>query len=283
MNTFIERFKTPLKFSNNTGSLSNHTFSVKDIFHITDHPVSMGLEPPYLKRSVSTASLILTLLQEGAALVGRTNLDPLCADVIAKNPYFGDGAHHSLGSSFGSAQSVADGSVHFSLGSDSGGSIRLPAASHGLYGFKASSTLFPRDGIELLDTTIDTVGIITKDFETLLSILNTLTLLTGEQSPTLKEGEINSARIQIDELKKNILSILNLPAVILTPTLPPASIVTAFTPINIFSCLANVLDCPSLTFPVSKNESVQLTAIGRTDQESLEVLATSYSHFSKHS
>ena len=158
-------------------------FTVKDIFQIKNAPCSWGVEPPFIESAEKTATIIELLLQHGATLVGAVNLSPLSLNISPENKFFPLNVDEVVpaflnvfGSSFGSALSVAqdfngESKVDFSLGSDSGGSIRAPAASVGAYGFKGTRTLFPIDGVCLLDSELDAVGIIANDLNILRQVL----------------------------------------------------------------------------------------------------------------
>lgn len=177
MTTYIKIFSPPLESRNRKNEkLLGKRFSVKDIFSIQGEPTTCGYLPPIVASADNTSSIITSLLDAGAVCTGITNLDPLCSDLTGENPFFGTVKNPAypnlpcLGSSSGAAASVGDGSAVFALGSDSGGSIRAPAASAGLFGFKASSQFFPRDGVILQHDTIDSIGIIAKDLETIAEV-----------------------------------------------------------------------------------------------------------------
>lgn len=148
-------------------------FSVKDVFDIQGHQTSLGIKPPPFPPAQSTAAVIIELLKAGHELAAIVSLDPLGLSMSGKNPYYGDVENPTypglpcLGSSCGSAASVITGKLDFSLGTDSGGSVRAPAASVGLWSFKATSEFFPREGVQLFHPTMDTIGVIARDLKTL--------------------------------------------------------------------------------------------------------------------
>src|SRR5262249_9956421 len=112
------------------------------------------------------APVISHLRLAGAAIVGRTNLSEFAFHGIGTNPHFGTPANAfdrvarrvPGGSSSGAAISVTDRMAVVALGSDTGGSVRIPAALNGLVGFKPTKRRVPTDGVVPLSTTLDSVG-----------------------------------------------------------------------------------------------------------------------------
>jgi aspartyl-tRNA(Asn)/glutamyl-tRNA(Gln) amidotransferase subunit A len=112
------------------------------------------------------APVIARLLLAGAAIVGRTNLSEFAFHGIGTNPHFGtpanafDRAARRIpgGSSSGAAISVTDRMAVVALGSDTGGSVRIPAALNGLVGFKPTKRRVSTEGVVPLSTTLDSVG-----------------------------------------------------------------------------------------------------------------------------
>jgi len=113
------------------------------------------------------------LRRAGAALIGRTNMSEFAFSGVGINPHFGTPANPITatldsraripgGSTSGGAVSVATGAAWAALGSDTGGSIRIPAALQGLVGFKNTARLTPTDGAIPLSTTLDTTCAITR-------------------------------------------------------------------------------------------------------------------------
>lgn len=121
-------------------------FATKDLITTSSHPPLKDYLPPH------DATLVQRLRTAGALLVGKTNLPELAGDPQCNSPLFGRTnnpwaiTHTSGGSSGGSAAAVAMGFSYLDLGSDIGGSIRIPAAYCGVVGFKASEHRLPRTG-----------------------------------------------------------------------------------------------------------------------------------------
>ena len=119
----------------------------------------------------SDARVVERLRQAGAVIVGKTNMTEFAVTNTGVNVNFGTPDNPAApgclpgGSSSGAAVSVADGSVAMALGSDTGGSIRQPAALCGVCGFKPSQGRIPTDGVTPLSTTFDTVGPLARSVE----------------------------------------------------------------------------------------------------------------------
>jgi amidase len=126
------------------GPLAGLTFAVKDLFHIAGertgfgHPAWLAGHPP----ATRTAPAVTALLDAGAAMVGRTHCDELCYSLTGENVHYGAPVNVNApgripgGSSNGSAAAVAGGLVDFALGSDCGGSVRIPASYCGILGLR---------------------------------------------------------------------------------------------------------------------------------------------------
>lgn len=178
--TFTRIFELPSTLRG--GALSGSSFAVKDNMAVSGHPTSFGLLPEVVKRASQSAALVSALQESGAVPFGASNLDELCLSNNGENTFFGrvvnplDADTATLGSSCGSAAALARGHVDFALGSDFGGSIRLPAAACGVYGFKGSPAFLPRSGALLLSETLDGCGLLTKSLDDLCFILEHLKL-----------------------------------------------------------------------------------------------------------
>ncbi|KVV43230.1 amidase [Burkholderia ubonensis] len=144
--------------------------SVKDLFDVAGQVTRAGSRvldgaPP----AATDAIAVARLKRAGAVLVGRTNMSEFAFSGLGLNPHFGTprspyrrdvpgDARIAGGSSSGAAASVADGMAAVALGTDTGGSIRIPAALCGLTGFKPTASRIPRQGGVPLSTTLDSFG-----------------------------------------------------------------------------------------------------------------------------
>jgi aspartyl-tRNA(Asn)/glutamyl-tRNA(Gln) amidotransferase subunit A len=155
--------------------LAGLAVSVKDLFDVAGHPTtaaSRSLHDAPPARADATA--VARLRAAGAALTGHTNMTEFAYSGIGLNRAFGTPANPVAaaldprtpripgGSTSGGAVSVAGGAAWAALGSDTGGSIRIPAALQGLVGFKSTARLVPADGCIPLATSLDTVCAITR-------------------------------------------------------------------------------------------------------------------------
>ena len=145
--------------------------SIKDLFDVAGDVTSAG--STVLARAAPATEdcpVVARLRAAGAVLAGRTNMVEFAFSGVGINPHYGtpvnpcDPAVARIpgGSSSGAAVSVATGAALAALGSDTGGSLRIPAALCGLVGFKSTARLVPRAGAIPLSTTLDTVGAITR-------------------------------------------------------------------------------------------------------------------------
>jgi aspartyl-tRNA(Asn)/glutamyl-tRNA(Gln) amidotransferase subunit A len=145
--------------------------SVKDLFDVAGETTAAGsavlAQAPPAGRD---AAAVARLKAAGAALVGRTNMTEFAFSGVGVNPHYGTPANPCDtqvaripgGSSSGAAVSVASGAAYVALGSDTGGSIRIPAALCGVVGFKSTARLVPLDGALPLSPTLDTVSALTR-------------------------------------------------------------------------------------------------------------------------
>jgi aspartyl-tRNA(Asn)/glutamyl-tRNA(Gln) amidotransferase subunit A len=139
------------------------------------------------------AWVIDRLRAEGAILLAKTNTNELaCGDV--SNPHYGpvknpwDHSRMAGGSSSGSASAVAAGLAPFSLGTDSAGSIRIPAAYCGLAGLKPTNGLFPLDGISTVSSRMDCVGPIARTVGDLAEVMGAIAGVGPPERPVDLDG-----------------------------------------------------------------------------------------------
>jgi amidase len=153
------------------GPLAGLTFAAKDLFDVAGHTTGSG-NPTWLAThppATETASAIKALLDAGARLVGKTITDELAFSINGENVHYGTPLNSKApqripgGSSSGSASAVAGGAVPLALGTDTGGSVRVPAAFCGIYGFRPTHGRIPLDGVTPLAPSFDAVGWFTRD------------------------------------------------------------------------------------------------------------------------
>lgn len=160
---------------NAQGPLSGLDFVVKDLFDVVGLPTFAG-NPEYGQyrgMPVTNAAAADILLKAGGRLVGKTHLHELAYGITGINPHFGtpvnplDPRRIPGGSSSGSAVAVASGLVPFALGSDTAGSIRVPAGFCGIWSLRPTFDRIPVAGSVPLSPSMDTVGIFASNMETL--------------------------------------------------------------------------------------------------------------------
>jgi len=150
-----------------SGPLAGIPISVKDLFDVAGEVTTAGSKaladaPP----AIRDATAIARLRSAGAILAGRNNMSEFAYSGLGLNPHYGtprnpfDRATGRVpgGSSSGSAVAVADGISVASIGTDTGGSVRIPAALCGVTGYKPTANRVPLDGVLPLSPTLDSVG-----------------------------------------------------------------------------------------------------------------------------
>lgn len=153
------------------GPLAGLSFAVKDVFAIAGvascygNPRWLETHPP----AARTAPVVQRLLDAGARLAGLTISDELALSLTGENAHYGTPVNPRCpervpgGSSSGSAVAVASEQVDFALGTDTGGSVRVPASHTGIFGFRPTHGAVPLDGVLPLAPRFDTVGWFARD------------------------------------------------------------------------------------------------------------------------
>ncbi|WP_110885527.1 amidase [Deinococcus yavapaiensis] len=164
------------------GQLADLTFSAKDLFGVAGWPLtgSTRASLPFVEES----PVVRTLIDAGATLVGKTHLHEVALGVLGTNAFGGtrnplDAERVAGGSSGGAAASVATREVNFALGTDTGGSVRVPAAFCGVVGFKPTYGTYSARGVLPLSLTCDHVGTLSNSTEVLARVHE---VLTSEQA-----------------------------------------------------------------------------------------------------
>ncbi len=159
---------------------TNKLIALKDIHAWKDYGVSMGSKMLEDYISSYDSEVVRLLKEDGYNIVGRLNLDEFAMGSTNLTSYFGgvDNAHDanavSGGSSGGSAYAVAKGLVPVATGTDTGGSVRQPAAFNGVYGMKPTYGVISRYGTLSFASSFDTVGILSNTIEDNIATLETL-------------------------------------------------------------------------------------------------------------
>lgn len=154
-----------------TGPLAGVTIAVKDNVDVAGMPTGHGSPLFDADRAAADAPAVAQLRSAGAAIVAKTNMTPLACGTDGRNPHVGNvlnplnPAHHPGGSSSGSASAVAAGLVDIALGSDTGGSIRVPAAACGVVGLKPTYGRVSTDGMGVCARSLDHLGPLARTVE----------------------------------------------------------------------------------------------------------------------
>ena len=153
------------------GPLAGLTFAAKDLFDVAGQPTGGGNHDWARWRPVPDkhAWAVRTLLNAGAALIGKTITDEVSLGILGENAFDGTPLNPKApdrvpgGSSSGSASAVASGLCDTALGTDTGGSVRVPASFCGLYGIRPTHDRLPLDGMLPQAPTSDTTGWFARD------------------------------------------------------------------------------------------------------------------------
>ncbi|RWP42298.1 MAG: amidase [Mesorhizobium sp.] len=147
------------------GPLDGTILSIKDLFDVAGEPTTAGsLLLSTAAPALRDAVIVRRLRQAGAVIFGKTNMTEFAFTAIGVNPHYGtpgnatDTGRIAGGSSSGAGVSVAEGTSEISIGSDTGGSVRIPAALNGVVGFKPTARRVSRVGVFPLSDTFDSIG-----------------------------------------------------------------------------------------------------------------------------
>lgn len=156
-----------------TGPLAGCTFAVKDVFHVKGGVTGFG-HPDWLRThgvASQTATVVQQLLDAGATMIGKTISDELAYSLSGQNYHYGtpinprDHSRVPGGSSSGSASAVAGNLVDFALGTDCGGSVRIPASYCGLFGIRPTHGRVSLNGAIPFAPSFDCVGWFARDID----------------------------------------------------------------------------------------------------------------------
>jgi len=152
------------------GPLDGVIVTIKDLFDVAGEPTRAGSQvlAEEAAPAGADAAVVQRLRAAGAVIVAKTNMTEFAFSGIGANPHFGtpgnpcDRARVPGGSSSGAGVAVADGLCDIGIGTDTGGSVRIPAALCGVVGWKPSRQRVPTDGAFPLSKTLDSIGPIAK-------------------------------------------------------------------------------------------------------------------------
>jgi aspartyl-tRNA(Asn)/glutamyl-tRNA(Gln) amidotransferase subunit A len=175
------RIDSEIAQGNNPGVLAGVPFAVKNLFDIAGLTTLAGskinADNP---AATQDATAVAKLKQAGAVLLGALNMDEYAYGFVTENSHYGatHNPHDLLrvagGSSGGSAAAVAGGLVPLTLGSDTNGSIRVPAALCGVFGFKPTYGRLSRAGVTLFSSSFDHIGCFARSVQDIATVFDVL-------------------------------------------------------------------------------------------------------------
>jgi len=183
------------------GPLDGTIVSIKDLFDVAGETTLAGSialrdRPP----ATRDATIVRRLRQAGAVILGKTNMVEFAYSGLGLNPHYGtpgnaaDPLRIPGGSSSGAGVTVAEGTSEISIGSDTGGSVRIPAAFNGVVGFKPTAYRVPLDGAFPLSPSLDSVGPLARSVQDCAS---TDAVMAGEEPWTVNPRPLTGLRIGI--------------------------------------------------------------------------------------
>jgi aspartyl-tRNA(Asn)/glutamyl-tRNA(Gln) amidotransferase subunit A len=183
------------------GPLDGSIVSIKDLFDVSGEATTAGSvalrdAPP----AAGDATIVRRLRQAGAVILGKTNMVEFAFSGLGLNPHHGtpgnaaDPARIPGGSSSGAGVSVAEGTSEISIGSDTGGSVRIPAALNGVVGFKPTARRIPLDGAFPLSPSLDSIGPLAR---TVQDCAFTDEVMAGEEPRALHPYPLAGLRIGV--------------------------------------------------------------------------------------
>ncbi len=198
-----------------TGELGGMPFAVKDNIDVAGMPTTAG--SPLLQGRVPSvdAGVVSVLREAGGVVIGKTNMHELAFGVTSNNAAFGpvrnpyDAERVAGGSSGGSAATVALGTVPVSLGTDTGGSITIPASFCGVVGFRPTTGRYPGDGLVNLSWTRDTVGLHGRSVDDVRRIDEVITRTEAQSARPLRERVIGVPRSRYVDLAPEVAAVAN--------------------------------------------------------------------------
>ncbi|MGX5804259.1 amidase [Bradyrhizobium sp. Arg314] len=183
------------------GPLDGSIVSIKDLFDVAGEPTAAGsLIHAGGAPATRDAIIVQRLRQAGAVILGKTNMTEFAFTSIGDNPHYGtpgnvvDASLIPGGSSSGAGVAVGEGTSDISIGSDTGGSVRIPASLNGVVGFKPTAGRVPLTGAFPLSMTLDSIGPLAR------SVADCATadaVMAGEDPAALQPASLAGLRIGI--------------------------------------------------------------------------------------
>ncbi len=192
------------------GELCGVPIAVKDNIDVAGMPTTAG--SPLLRDYLPEvdASVVAALKEAGSVVVGKTNMHELAFGITSNNADFGpvrnpvDTSRVAGGSSGGSAAAVALGVVPVSLGTDTGGSVTIPAAFCGVVGFRPTTGRYPGDGVVNLSWTRDSIGIHGRTVQDVRAVDRVIVRDADAAGPPLDRLVLGVPRSRYDDLDEDV-------------------------------------------------------------------------------
>jgi aspartyl-tRNA(Asn)/glutamyl-tRNA(Gln) amidotransferase subunit A len=186
------------------GPLDGVIISIKDLFDVAGEATRAGSKVLAEEAAPAKADAVIVqrLRRSGAVIVAKSNMTEFAFSGIGANPHFGtpgnprDRARVPGGSSAGAPVTVADGMCDIAIGTDTGGSVRIPAALCGVVGFKPSRHRVPTDGAFPLSKTLDSIGPLAGS---VLNCAKADAIMAGEPYAPLEPLALESLRFGLPE------------------------------------------------------------------------------------
>ena len=186
------RAEAELAAGRDRGPLHGIPVGIKDLVDIAGTVTGFGSDPVFAARAARDAAMVAHLREAGAVLIAKTNLLEFAYGAVnprvgqTNNPW--DIARTAGGSSGGSAAAVAAGLCYAAVGTDTGGSIRIPAAYCGVVGLKPTYGLVPLAGVSMLSWSLDHAGPMARSCADAAALLGGLTGTSVDASPLPLRG-----------------------------------------------------------------------------------------------
>ena len=186
------------------GPLDGTIISIKDLFDVAGEVTRAGSKAlaEEAKPAAADAPVVRRLRAGGAIIIAKTNMSEFAYSGVGANPHFGtpgnpaDRKRVPGGSSSGAAVSAADGMCEIAIGTDTGGSCRIPGALCGIVGYKPSRQRIPTDGAFPLSYSIDSIGPIARSVE---ACARADSVMAGESYAPLEPAPLAGLRVGVVE------------------------------------------------------------------------------------
>src|SRR5689334_23579301 len=184
------------------GPLDGAIVSIKDLYDVAGEVTRAGSRVLASEGLVATADALVVarLRAAGAVIVAKTNMSEFAFSGVGANPHFGtpgnpfDRTRVPGGSTSGGGVAVADGMCEIAIGTDTGGSTRIPAALCGIVGWKPSKQRVPTDGAFPLSFTLDSIGPMAR---TVADCAVTDAVMAGEPSPAINPASLSGLKLGV--------------------------------------------------------------------------------------